>query len=77
MTCSDTLSPGTTAAAPYLRKIDGLPRAFGGIVQTVKLWHKRRHERQQLRDLPEYLLRDVGLDVADARFEADKPFWRR
>lgn len=76
MTCSDTFSPGTTAAAPYVRNVGGLPRAFAGAVQTVRLWHQRREDRERLRNLPEYLLRDVGLDVAEARREAAKPFWR-
>jgi uncharacterized protein YjiS (DUF1127 family) len=31
--------------------------------------------RRQLAELDERLLRDIGLDRASARFEADKGFW--
>lgn len=31
--------------------------------------------RNQLAQLDERLLRDIGLDRATARFEASKPFW--
>jgi uncharacterized protein YjiS (DUF1127 family) len=77
MTCSDTLSPGASAAAaPFVRDNGGLPQLVVSVAQTVKLWQKRRHNREKLRALPEYLLRDIGIDAATARFEADKPFWR-
>ena len=31
--------------------------------------------RHQLAQLDERLLRDIGIDRATARYEADKPFW--
>ena len=31
--------------------------------------------RNQLAQLDERLLRDIGIDRATARYEADKPFW--
>jgi uncharacterized protein YjiS (DUF1127 family) len=34
-----------------------------------------RKSRQQLADLDDRLLRDIGLDRSRARFEADKGYW--
>jgi uncharacterized protein YjiS (DUF1127 family) len=33
------------------------------------------HSRRQLAQLDERLLRDIGIDRATARFEADRGFW--
>ena len=38
-------------------------------------WRRIRRERQQLLDLDEHMLRDVGLTRAQARQEASRPFW--
>jgi len=37
---------------------------------------QRRRERRQLAELDERLLRDIGIERADALREARKPFWR-
>ena len=34
-----------------------------------------RRSRQQLADLDDRLLRDIGIDRAKARFEAERGFW--
>jgi uncharacterized protein YjiS (DUF1127 family) len=39
-------------------------------------WQRRLHDRDYLQRLPDYLLRDIGLDAVDAQDEAGKPFWR-
>ena len=43
---------------------------------TLETWHERRRQRQNLVDLPNRLLRDLGIDRLDALREARKPFWR-
>ena len=42
---------------------------------TLRFWLQRRRERQQLLDLDERLLRDIGLSRAEAEREAAKPIW--
>lgn len=37
---------------------------------------QRRRERRQLAELDERLLRDIGIERADALRESRKPFWR-
>lgn len=43
---------------------------------TVRLWQKRRHDRQELLTLDDHVLRDIGLTPHDLAIEARKPFWR-
>lgn len=57
--------------------------SFGGTVTRadgplalLALWQRRREERRALRDLPDFLIADLGLTVEQVRAEADKPFWR-
>lgn len=38
--------------------------------------HERQRQRQRLAELDDRALADIGLSRAQARFEADKPFWR-
>lgn len=51
----------------------GLALRFAVMVTT---WDLRRRTRAHLRDLPTYLLPDIGLDYPTALAEASKPFWR-
>ncbi|WP_421201342.1 DUF1127 domain-containing protein [Aeromonas enteropelogenes] len=43
---------------------------------TVLTWLERSRSRRQLSELPEYLLKDIGLSEADRYQETTKPFWR-
>jgi uncharacterized protein YjiS (DUF1127 family) len=45
-------------------------------VETVLLWHDRIKSRRMLAALDDRMLRDVGIDHATARREAERPFWR-
>lgn len=47
--------------------------AFAVVVTT---WDKRRKTRKHLANLPDHLLKDVGVDAFAARDEASKPFWQ-
>ncbi|CAG8999057.1 MAG: hypothetical protein CENE_01021 [Candidatus Celerinatantimonas neptuna] len=39
-------------------------------------WHERHRTRQQLSDMPEYLLRDIGLERSERDQELNKHFWQ-
>jgi uncharacterized protein YjiS (DUF1127 family) len=39
-------------------------------------WGERARQRRALRELPDYLLRDIGVSRDEAELEAHKPFWR-
>lgn len=43
---------------------------------VIAAWSKRARTRRQLRHLPPYLLRDIGLTSDQADQEIEKPFWR-
>ncbi|KJZ20210.1 DUF1127 domain-containing protein [Loktanella sp. S4079] len=43
---------------------------------AVTKWDVRRKTRRHLRNMPPYLLNDIGLDAYTASTEAAKPFWQ-
>ena len=53
---------------------------FGDVLtqalNTLLNWQQRVGQRRQLRGLDPYLLKDLGIDPADAHREASKPFWQ-
>jgi uncharacterized protein YjiS (DUF1127 family) len=42
----------------------------------VATWVERNRQRRTLANLPDYMLRDIGVSRVDAWWEAEKPFWR-
>ena len=55
------------------------PREPGLITRaaaTLRLWHRRSRERQELARLGERELRDMGASSADIWSEVRQPFWR-
>jgi uncharacterized protein YjiS (DUF1127 family) len=45
------------------------------IVAAIGLWRARARSRQQLRELSEHLLKDIGLRREDVGYKFQKPFW--
>ncbi|MGD0641840.1 MAG: DUF1127 domain-containing protein [Roseiarcus sp.] len=58
----------------------GIGRAFTAIACAVarryRTWTSRARERAQLARMSDRELQDISLTRYDARFEANKPFWR-
>jgi uncharacterized protein YjiS (DUF1127 family) len=59
--------PGRRAARRSL-----LIRLFDRLI----VWQERADERARLSEMPEPMLRDLGLSRADLAREIEKPFWR-
>ncbi|MBI1172651.1 DUF1127 domain-containing protein [bacterium] len=53
-----------------------LSRALLRATLVVVQWDLRRRTRQDLRAMPDFMLKDIGLDPSSAASEAAKPFWR-
>ncbi|MGY2052325.1 DUF1127 domain-containing protein [Methylobacterium sp. JK268] len=51
------------------------PRAVS-LMERIELWMQRRRQRLDLQQLPDGMLKDLGLSHADVAREAEKPFWR-
>ena len=49
---------------------------IGRMVATIRLWRRRVRSRQQLRDLNDHSLKDIGLSRDAVAYEVAKPFWR-
>lgn len=58
--------------------VQGQPTARGWIgyaVRMIALWADRANQRQDLAELDDRLLRDIGKSREEARCESSKPFW--
>ena len=72
------LQPRRQAPEPLRRHaaLDTLRDATAWTLGTLRLWRRRRRERDQLARLDERMLADIGLSRGDAEFLINKPFWR-
>jgi len=61
---------------PQLEIRPALRHWFETAFATLHLWAERARARRDLGRLGDHLLRDVGIDRADAEVEAQKPFWQ-
>lgn len=55
------------------------PRIAALVVRFARVtrdWTTRRRTRQQLSDLDEHMLKDIGITQAQAAKEARRPFWQ-
>jgi len=52
------------------------PDDAGGLIGLLREWLQRSRMREQISELDEHLLKDIGLTPADVRFEAGKHFWQ-
>jgi uncharacterized protein YjiS (DUF1127 family) len=69
-----------TAVAAHRHPRTGHPnillRAASAMVETLYLWQERAAQRAHLAGLENHILKDMGIDRAEAEREAAKPFWR-
>ena len=56
--------------------LDALSDATRWARSTLRLWHRRIRERNQLAQLDLHMLADIGVTRGDAEFLVNKPFWR-
>lgn len=75
--CPDTsLRTDQTVAESWRSGTRALRHTLERLRQLVTAWRAHQRFRRDLRRLPDYLLRDIGLDVEDAREESRRPFWQ-
>lgn len=44
--------------------------------EVLQLWHRRKRQRRKLMQMPDDILKDIGISRVDAYQESRKPFWR-
>lgn len=59
--------------AHYAHQVEQDGQTIGALVAR---WHERWLSRRHLANLDADALNDIGLSPADARREANKPFWQ-
>ena len=76
MSCgSSTLSCSTESRMAIARPAIVVPSPFGWTLLIGRM-HARWQQRQDLLDLDDRLLTDIGVTRRQAELEARKPFWR-
>jgi uncharacterized protein YjiS (DUF1127 family) len=72
------LQPGRDGSGAARRRdaIDALGDAMQTVIAMLRLWYWRNRERNQLAQLDDRMLSDIGLSHADREFLVNKPFWR-
>ena len=48
----------------------------GRVLATLREWRRRSHDRAELANLDDSMLKDIGLSRGEAQFLSNKPFWR-
>lgn len=80
MSQSVCLSPAAQARAATQARPAAILASPGAVLTGLVLqlldWQRRARERQELAELSDAALRDVGLSRADIFAEVRKPFWR-
>lgn len=66
----------TTSVFSHVIPSQGLGDATLKGLGLFATWFLRGRARQQLRQLDELTLRDIGVTRYDAEIEANKPFWK-
>lgn len=72
-----TASGARSSLGRALRAVGlGLLVMPGQTLMLLEYWAVRANQRRGLIDLPDHLLKDIGVSRADAEREGSKPFWR-
>jgi uncharacterized protein YjiS (DUF1127 family) len=50
--------------------------AIGRLVIAIRTWQRRARSRQELRELSDHMLKDIGLRREELGYEFPKPLWR-
>lgn len=64
-----------TTVEQTARTMDAGAAPLASVIGAFRPWAALRRERRALGALDARLLRDIGVSEADARIEADRPFW--
>ena len=62
--------------APFAHPTLSLGELWRRLEAVLNLWRDRAVTRQQLAEMDDRLLKDIGLTRLDAEREYSKPFWR-
>ncbi len=55
--------------------IENLKNGYQKFVNNMRLIQQKRQTRKQLTVLPDYLLKDVGLNYGEVQHEINKSYW--
>ncbi len=71
------MSTFTLTTQTFRRQAEGsLPISMAEVLALVGSWYQRARQRRQLAELSDRQLADIGISRAEARAEAQRPFWQ-
>ena len=71
-------STSTQRSGPALERSHNIPTLAVFLIEIadlITIWAHRARTRGALKELPLHRLDDIGITQAQARSEAEKPFW--
>jgi len=68
---------GHLTGAWLSRAVNGLFDGAARVSCAIELMQERVRTRRHLAQLPDHILKDIGISRADAEAEAGKPFWMK
>jgi uncharacterized protein YjiS (DUF1127 family) len=68
--------PACVAVRSRRSALDDLSDAAQWVLATVREWGRRSREREQVSNMDERMLKDIGITRAEALRLSSKPFWR-
>jgi len=66
----------SVSARNHRTALDDLGDAAQWVLATLRQWHRRSREREQISQMDERMLKDIGITRAEALRLGSKPFWR-
>ena len=66
----------SVSARNHRTALDDLGDAAQWVLATLCQWHRRSREREQISQMDERMLKDIGITRAEALRLGSKPFWR-
>ena len=77
ITARAVTSSALSTGQPIARPAGAVPGSrLVQVYEQVLSWLERMHQRRQLAQLSDHMLKDIGLTRADVEAEISKPFWR-
>ena len=64
-------------AATTLSLFERIEAAAHKVVGTLRVWASRSRDRQQLAQMSDRMMLDIGLTHADVELELNKHFWQK
>ena len=71
-----TIFQGHDISGKVYAIVQAVESGYSKVRNLIGTWAKRSADRKYLAEMPNHMLRDIGMEPYDAMREANKPFWK-